>query len=128
MRRGFTLIELLIVVVIIGVLAAIAIPKFNDSKRKAQVTAMKGALRRAMSEAEAHFAGTNSYAGVVLTSSPPVTVGSTMAGADFVVMQATHTALSGVACFVYLGATDAWMNVDDGTVLRAGVIGGSSCK
>ena len=41
-RRGFILTELLIVVVIIGVLAAIAIPKFNDSRRKAQVAAMKG--------------------------------------------------------------------------------------
>lgn len=44
-RTGFTLIELLIVVVIIGVLAAIAIPKFANSKQKAYVTAMKSDLR-----------------------------------------------------------------------------------
>ena len=55
-QKGFTLIELLIVVVIIGILAAIAIPKFSSTKEKAYVAAMKSDLRNMASAQESYFA------------------------------------------------------------------------
>jgi len=60
-RRGFTLIELLIVVVIIGLLAAIAIPKFANTKEKAYVAAMKSDLRNLATAEEAFFYDSAKY-------------------------------------------------------------------
>jgi prepilin-type N-terminal cleavage/methylation domain-containing protein len=60
-RNGFTLIELLIVVVIIGILAAIAIPKFSNTKGKAYIAAMKSDLRNLATAEEAFFFDSAKY-------------------------------------------------------------------
>jgi len=61
-RKGFTLIELLIVVVIIGILAAIAIPKFAATKDKAKLASVKTDLRNSMTAQEAYFSDYATYA------------------------------------------------------------------
>ena len=76
--KGFTLIELLIVVVIIGILAAIAIPRFSSTKEKAFDSAAKSDLRNSMSAQEAYFADNQTYtavANLAITTSTGVNLG-----------------------------------------------------
>lgn len=55
-HKGFTLIELLIVVVIIGILVAIAIPMISGNKEKSFIASMKSDLRNLAVAQEAYFA------------------------------------------------------------------------
>ena len=64
-RAGFTLIELLIVVVIISILAAIALPKFSSTKGKANLNAMRSDLRNIAVAQEAYNYDNGRYANEV---------------------------------------------------------------
>jgi prepilin-type N-terminal cleavage/methylation domain-containing protein len=61
-RKGFTLIELLIVVAIIAILAAIAIPNFLEAQVRAKVSRAKADMRTVTNAIESYFVDNNKYA------------------------------------------------------------------
>ena len=78
--KGFTLIELLIVVVIIGILAAIAIPQFASTKEKAFDAAAKSDLRNLMTAEEAYFSDFQQYTTITVGAGAAADLENTQAG------------------------------------------------
>ncbi len=110
-NKGFTLIELLIVVVIIGILAAIAIPKFSATREKAYFAAMKSDLKNLASQQEIYYADAYSYTtsttGLSFVQSQGVLVAITASTSGWSAT-AYHTALgTGLGCAIYYGSATA---------------------
>lgn len=115
-RDGFTLIELLIVIVIIGILAAIAIPKFGKTREKAYFKAMQSDLRNLQSQQEVYYSNpTNSYqyspnvANLVdFNPSQGVTVSMSSAAQTGWGATASHAALATTqTCAIFVGSAAA---------------------
>jgi prepilin-type N-terminal cleavage/methylation domain-containing protein len=106
-RKGFTLIELLVVVVIIGVLAAIAIPKFQSTKGKANAATLKADLRNLATAQEAFYYDNNVYTSnlaslnVSLSTGVTVTWG-TVNGVGWAA-KLTHPLAAPIECAMFLG-------------------------
>lgn len=109
--NGFTLIELLIVVTIIGILAAIAVPKFSSTRERAYYAAMRSDLKNLSSQQEIYLDEAYSYAtsltdiGFVQSGGVTVTINSA-SGTGWAAIS-EHAAIPGQQCGVYYGSAAA---------------------
>ena len=113
-RKGFTLIELLMVVVIISILAAVAIPKFTSTKEKAYVSKMIADLRNLATAQEGYV--TNNlvyYAGVIPSAalfynpSPGVTIVMNEGTNAGWAATASYSGLTSRTCALFSGTATA---------------------
>jgi type IV pilus assembly protein PilA len=110
-RRGFTLIELMITVVIIGVLAGIAVPKFNGSRRKAYIAAMQSDLRNLVSAEEVFYSDSAHYTARVSNLNVKPSAGVTVqidAGPGYWSASATHAQINdGFRCGIAINVENS---------------------
>ncbi len=110
--KGFTLIELLIVVVIIGILAAIAIPKFANTKTKAYVASMKADLRNLVTAQESYFADNVTYATAIGNLNYTTSAGNTVAivaatGTGWSATVTNNAVSTPASCGIFVGSAAA---------------------
>jgi len=107
-KQGFTLTELLIVIVILGILAALAIPKVSNMTYRSYFAAMEADLKNLASQQEIYYASEYSYTAeksdLAFISSRDVSI-SINADSEGWSATATHVALEPIeGCSIYHGS------------------------
>ena len=121
-EEGFTLIELLIVIVIIGILLAIAVPSYLGFRERANQKAANSDVRAAVPASEAYFADNGTYTGMDMSSLRAIDTGVDI---DTIVVSTTAPSASRA-----IGDTYCLQKVVGGKTARAvrgkGALAGSS--
>lgn len=90
-NQGFTLVEILIVVVILGILAAIVIPQFSSASTEAKENSLQSSLQTMRSQISLYKIQHNDVAPVVATFEAQMTTYTDIDGGTAAAKDATHT-------------------------------------
>jgi type IV pilus assembly protein PilE len=114
-EKGFTLIELMIVVVIIGILAALAIPRFMRATTKSKQSEAKQILKQIYTMQHAYRQEYNAYWGNGTTASAAATAGFARIGVD-IMTTARYTYTMVAAANTFTATATSGILDDDATV------------
>ena len=139
--RGFSLVELMVVLAIAGILAAVALPSYQNSVKKSARTAARGVLFDVVSRQEQYFLNNKSYATTLAalglpaayyvdnTAKPVIATSSDRVYA-ITLANTSATAFDAVATPQLEQASDSCGNFtlkSDGTQSASGALGASEC-
>jgi prepilin-type N-terminal cleavage/methylation domain-containing protein len=107
-RRGFSLIEILVAMLFVAILAAIALPRYRDMKKRSYIATMKSDLAELRVAEEGYWAEHQLYTTdlTLLDFTPTSTVTLTVISSDLYAgydANATHLSVPNFSCQMYVG-------------------------
>ena len=114
-KKGFTLTELLIVVAIVGILASIAYPSYQDSVTKSRRADAQGALQGLAQAMERHYTTEGTYTGAASAGAP--TIFSTKSPIDGTAVYYNLLIASATASTYIIGAEPTGAQAGNGVLL-----------